>query len=148
MPTNILRKASDAKKPATRIQRAVPIVRHAILKAGSVAIRIEFAATATADLIWNALPLHSSTETWGAAIHFEVPLETGRDRTARMNGTPGDIYFWVENDRILVPFGATPISKPGECRLPSPCNVWAKALDDVAALAMVTPGEKIALTAA
>lgn len=148
MPTNILRKASDAKKPAARVQRAVPTVRLAILKAGRVSIRVQFAATATADLVWNALPLHSSAETWGASIHFETPLEAGRDRTARINATPGEIYFWVENDRILVPFGATPISRHGECRLPAPCNVWAKALDDVTALAKVTPGEKVSLTAA
>jgi uncharacterized protein len=148
MPTNILRESNDAKKSQPRPALARGEVRRALLKVGRVSIRIEFASTATADLVWNALPLHSSAETWGAAIHFEVPLESGRDRTARIIGTPGDIYFWVEDDRILVPFGATPISKPGECRLPAPCNVWAKALDDVTALAKITPGEKVSLVAA
>ena len=152
MPTNILRKTSDASKPKPRPAAVRGDVRRALLKIGRVSVRIELAATTTADLIWNALPLHSSAETWGASIHFEVPLEAGRDRTARINGTAGDIHFWVENDRILVPFGTTPISKPGESRLPSPCNIWAKALDDISTLATVlakvTPGEKVSLFAA
>lgn len=102
----------------------------------------------TADLIWRALPLHSTAETWGQSIHFEVPLKAGRDRSAKLNGVSGEIYFWVEDGRVLVPFGPTPISRPGECRLPSPANVWAYALDDVSALGRARPGGKVSLVAA
>jgi hypothetical protein len=59
----------------------------------------------------------------------------------------GDIFFWVEDDRVLIPFGTTPISRPGEIRLPRPCNVWAKAIDDVAPLKVVAAGEKVSMTA-
>ena len=148
MPTNILRKAADARKPQPKVPRSGSAPRYAVLTAGRVSVRIELADTPTADLVWRALPLHSTAETWGKAVHFETPLETGRDRTARINGVAGDIYFWVEDDRIIVPFGATPISRPGEIRLPSPANVWARALDDVTALAGVQPGQKVSLVAA
>ena len=147
MPTNLLRKTADARKPHQRLQEGTAAKRFALLTAGRVSLRIELLGTQTANRVWQALPLYSTAETWGASIHFETPLETGRDRTARINGTPGEIYFWVENDRILVPFGPTPISRPKESRLPAPCNVWARALDDVHALAAVTPGEKVSLVA-
>lgn len=148
MPTNILRKAADARKPAGRSTRTATEMRIALLTVGRVKVRIELTDTATADLVWQALPLHSTAETWGATIHFETPLEAGRDRTARINAAIGEIYFWIENDRILIPFGPSPISRSNECRLPAPCNVFARALDDVKPLAKVTPGEKVSLVAA
>ena len=148
MPTNILRKAADARQPQRRPARREEGPRQAVLTAAGVSIRIELAETATADLVWQALPIWSTVETWGAAIHFETPLEAGRDRTARVIAAIGEIYFWVENDRIIVPFGPTPISRPGECRLPSPANVLGRALDDPKALARVQPGQKVGLVAA
>lgn len=141
MPTNILRKS--ARPVASRSKPAPSAERIAVIRAGRVAIRVRLLATATAERIWAMLPLHSTAETWGAAIHFEIPLETGRERTARLNVSAGDICYWTEDDRILIGFGPTPISRPGEIRLMSPCNVWAQAIDDVAALASVTPGEKV-----
>ena len=118
-----------------------------MLTAGAVRVRLQLAATETADRIWRALPLYSNVETWGESVHFEIPVKSGRDRTARLNGVSGEFYFWVEDDRILVPFGPTPISRPGECRLPSPANVWAVALDDVGALRVIRAGSKIGLVA-
>jgi len=148
MPTNILRKAADARRPNPRGDQSATGQRLALLTAGRIAIRIELASTLTADLVWRALPLYSTAETWGACLHLETPVETGRDRTARINAVMGEIYFWVENDRIVVPFGPTPISRKGECRLQAPANVWARALDDPGALSVVTPGEKVSLVQA
>lgn len=148
MPTNLLRKAADARKPGGRaVRHGATEKRIALLTAGRAKLRIELLDTPTAQLVWQALPLHSTAETWGSTIHFETPLETGRDRTARLLANIGEVYFWVENDRILVPFGPSPISRPNECRLPAPCNVWARMLDDMKLLAKVTPGEKVSLVA-
>ena len=90
---------------------------------------------------------HSTAETWGASVHFEIPVASGRERGAKLNVTPGEICFWSEDERVLIAFGPTPISSAGPIRLPSPCNVWARALDDVAVLAGVRPGEKVSMTA-
>ena len=147
MPTNILRRAADQRKPRAKPAGDPFAPRIAILTAGRVAVRIELAATSTADLVWQALPLHSTVETWGQSLQIPTPLESGRDRTAKVLGAVGDIYFWVEHDRIVVPFGPTPISRPGECRLQSPANVIGRALDDVRAFVAVTPGEKASLVA-
>ena len=149
MPTNILRNRADkittrdAKRPAR-----VDGVRRVVIKAGRVAVRAELLDTATADRIWAALPLHSTAETWGQSINFEVPIESGRERGARVNAAAGEIYYASEDDRVIIAFGPTPISRGTEIRLPRPCNVWAKTEDDVSLLKCVTPGEKVSMTAA
>lgn len=81
----------------------------------------------TADLLWSALPLYSIVKTWANSIHFETPRKTGRERTARLNVEPGDVCYWTEDERVMLAWGATPISRPGEVRLMRPCNVWARA---------------------
>lgn len=145
MPTNILRRQASPRVSQGQRREGAP--RRVLIKVGRVAVRAELADTPTADRIWAALPIFSTAETWGQSIHFETPVETGRDRTARTLASAGDICFWVEDDRILIAFGATPISRPGEMRLPRPCNVWAKALGDVTPLKDVAPGEKVSVTA-
>ena len=91
----------------------------------------------------------TDTKAWyQEAVFFELPIECGRDRTARSLARAGDICFWTDEDRIIIAFGRTPISRPGELRLPCPCNVFAHALDDVTSLKIVRPGEKVGIKAA
>jgi hypothetical protein len=146
MPTNLIRNANAGRYDApARPRSAAGSI--AELRVGKARVRLRLADTDTAARIWAALPLHSTVETWGASIHFETPVESGRDRTAKTNGLHGEVYFWAEDDRILVAWGPTPISRPTEIRLPRPCNVWATALDDPVVFARVTPGEKVSLVA-
>ncbi|MEQ1615872.1 MAG: cyclophilin-like family protein [Hyphomicrobiaceae bacterium] len=143
MPTNILRKQSDRKYGSRPHGQSQP--RVVVLEIGTSRIHILLAATPTADRIWAALPLFSTAETWGNSIHFELPVKSGRDRTARLNVRPGDVCFWSEDDRVLLGWGPTPISLPTEIRLMRPCNIWGRALEDVSLLEGVTPGERVSL---
>lgn len=146
MPTNILRKRATKQAVTTSAKPGKPVPpRRAILKAGRKTVRIELHDTPTADLLWRAMPIFSIAEVWGAAIHFDTPVRAGRDRTARLNAHPGDVCFWAEDERVMIVWGETPISKTGEIRLMRPSNIWAHALDDPSDLASVTPGEKITL---
>ena len=56
-----------------------------------------------------------------------------------------EIAFWPDGDAIAIGFGATPISKRGEIRFTSKCNVWAIALDDVDQLKGVYAGEQVSV---
>jgi hypothetical protein len=62
---------------------------------------------------------------------------------ARAVVSKGEIAFWPDGDAITIGFGATPISKRGEIRFTSKCNVWAIAIDDVDQLKGVYAGEDI-----
>ena len=110
MPTNILRQRNTERGNINRASRkavsAVPqAARFASLRAGSVTLRLELLPTKTAELIWRALPIFSVCETWGACIHFECPIKAGRERTARLNVTPGDVCYWSEDDRVMLAWG-------------------------------------------
>ena len=156
MPTNLIRKTANAANPRSgqridaRIKsgpRGMPHMpeRRVLMRAGRAAVTLILHQTTTADLIWRALPLFSVAETWGNALHFDTPIRAGRDRTARVNASPGDVCFWSEDERVMIVWGPTPISRDNEVRLMRPCNIWAQALDDATALASVTPGEKVSL---
>ncbi len=148
MPTNYLRgrgtpRSGDGNAVGRgQIGSPDPVAR---LTIGTVSLTAIFDATGSAQRILAALPLHSSAETWGEAIHFELPIRGGRDRTARLNAEVGGLYYWAEEQRIILIFGATPISGNGVLRLPRPCNVLGRVEGDLTALKRVHPGQKVVM---
>ena len=46
------------------------------ITAGEVRVDAELNDTATADAVWNALPITASVNTWGDEIYFRVPVDT------------------------------------------------------------------------
>ena len=142
MPPTHKRNASRAHRNG-RLQK--PARREIFIHAGRVVVRARLLDTPTAGRIWQTLPIYSTAETWGEAVHFETHAETGREASAKSTVTSGEIAFWAERDRVMIAFGRTPLSKPGEIRLPAPCNIWALALDDVGQLRAVRPGQQIAI---
>lgn len=113
---------------------------------GSLTLDAEFLDTPTAKAIAAALPINSSALTWGEEVYFDVPVKVKREKEARAVITPGEVAYWPEGPAIALGFGRTPISQGDECRLASPCNIFAKALSDVKALGKVRAGSKIKVT--
>jgi hypothetical protein len=118
-------------------------MRHILIKAGNVTIRARLLSTPTADRIWDSLPMHGAVQTWGREVYFRTSISPDLEPDARTVVSKGEIAIWPDGDAITIGFGATPISKRGEIRFTSKCNVWAIALDDVDQLKGVYAGEEI-----
>jgi hypothetical protein len=114
---------------------------------GPVTLDAELLDTPTAKAIAAALPIASAAMTWGEEVYFDIPVKVAREEDAKAVVMPGEIAYWPDGHAIAIGFGRTPISKGGECRLASPCNIWAKALSDVKALKAVRAGAKIEVKA-
>jgi hypothetical protein len=113
---------------------------------GTLSLDAELLDTPTAQAIAAALPLTGSALTWGEEVYFEVPVKLKREADARAVVTPGEIAYWPDGHCIALGFGRTPISQGGETRLAAPCNVFARALSDVKALAAVKAGTRVEVT--
>ena len=118
-------------------------MREILITAGPVKIRARLLDTPTADAIWKALPFDGVVRTWGEEVYFSTPVSCAREAAARDVVEAGEIAFWPDGDAVAIGFGPTPISRGGEIRLASPCNVWAAALDDVRLLKPVRAGDRI-----
>jgi uncharacterized protein len=115
---------------------------------GLFTLEAELLDTPTAKAVAAKLPFEASAMTWGEEVYFDVPVRVARERDARAVVTPGEIAYWPDGPAVAIGFGRTPISKGDECRLASPCNIFAKALGDLKALGTVRAGAKIKVTAA
>ena len=114
---------------------------------GTLTLDADLLDSPTARAVAAALPIASSAMTWGEEVYFEIPVKVAREKDARAIVTPGEVAYWPDGHCIALGFGRTPISKGDECRLASPCNIFAKAVGDVKALAKVKAGSKVRVTA-
>jgi hypothetical protein len=114
---------------------------------GSLTLDAELLDTPTAKAITAALPLTAPAMTWGEEVYFDVPVNVRREANARAIVTPGEIAYWPEGPAIAIGFGRTPISQGDECRLASPCNIFARALADVKILGKIKAGTPIKVMA-
>ena len=114
----------------------------------TLTLEAELLDTPTSRAVAAVLPISSSTLTWGEEVYFEVPVKVAAEKDARAVVTPGEIAYWPEGHCIALGYGRTPISQGSETRLASPCNIFARAIGDVKALAKVKAGTPVKVTRA
>ena len=99
--------------------------------------------TPTVRKLLEALPCRSRANTWGEEVYFEVPIQADLERDADQVVNPGAVCFWVQGRSLAIPFGATPISEDGECRMVTRVNLLGKVRGDPRILRSVRDGDSI-----
>ncbi|MER6995306.1 cyclophilin-like fold protein [Streptomyces sp. NPDC000410] len=99
--------------------------------------------TPTSSALAGALPISSTAHTWGEEVYFDTPVSVAREADARQVVEPGTVAFWTDGDALALPYGPTPISRDGESRLASPCNILGSIDGNPRDLASVRPGDPI-----
>ena len=123
------------------------MARKIIIEAGSVRAEADLNETETAALIWDALPIEASANTWGDEVYFDVPVSTGLKNGVEVVDL-GDLGYWPQGPAFCIFFGPTPMSKGDEIRPASAVNVIGKVLGDATAFRAVEPGEAVKLSRA
>ena len=98
--------------------------------------------TATAQKIWEALPIQQKGNTWGYEIYFSIPVKA-KEENAREVVDLGDIAYWPPGSAFCIFFGPTPASSGDECRAASPVNVVGKLLGNPKDFSKVPNGTKV-----
>tara|TARA_B100000676_G_scaffold70802_1_gene70774 strand:+ start:78 stop:467 length:390 start_codon:yes stop_codon:yes gene_type:complete len=114
-----------------------------VISVDEVIIRVQALDTLTAKSVMAACPIKSNVSIWGEEVYFSTPVSVPREVSSKSIVEKGEIAYWPEGEAIAIGFGPTPISREGEIRLASPCNIWGYALDDVGALTAVENGARV-----
>lgn len=101
--------------------------------------------TPTTEALLEVLPCTSAANVWGEEVYFSLPVRAKLEPDARQVVDPGTVCFWVEGHSLALPYGPTPISTGGECRLVTPCNVLGRIEGDPRRLKTVRAGDPIRL---
>ena len=99
--------------------------------------------TPSARLLWDALPFTSTANTWGQEVYFSAPVSMPLDAAPKVVVPPGTICFWVQGSALALPFGPTPVSEHGECRLITAVNTLGHIDGDPRILANISEGDSI-----
>jgi hypothetical protein len=98
--------------------------------AGGVSAEAALRGNATADAIWNALPITGNGSTWGDEIYFTIPVKVAPAADASADVAAGDLAYWPPGSAFCIFFGRTPASTGPEPRAASAVNVFGRVRGD------------------
>jgi len=114
------------------------------ITAGDIFAYAELHETATAEAIWEALPIEAQANTWGDEIYFSIPVHL-KEENAQAVVEKGDLGYWPAGNAFCIFFGRTPASRGDEIRPASPVNVFGRVDGDPTVFKRVRGGEKVVL---
>lgn len=107
---------------------------------GVVATAALLEDSATADAVWDALPLAARGNRWGDEIYFEIPVHVPQADDAREVVEPGELGYWPVGHAFCIFWGPTPVSQGDEPRAYSPVNVFGRLEGDPRAFDAIPGG--------
>ena len=116
---------------------------------GEIEIDAVLSDSATADAIWDALPIARTVNTWGHEFYFDIGVQADQEPDASDVVEVGDLAYWPPGMAFCVFFGRTPASQGNEVRAASAVNVVGR-IDDppIEDLRRVRTGTSIRIEAA
>jgi len=112
------------------------------ITAGDVSVAAELNDTKVADVIWEALPLEESGQTWGDEIYFGIPVSAENEKPQEVVAL-GDLGYWPPGSAFCIFFGPTPMSSGDEIRPASPVTVLGKIDGDPTVFKSVASGAAV-----
>ena len=100
---------------------------------------------ATADAIWDALPISERGNTWGEEIYFGIPVHVDEAEDANDVVEMGALAYWPPGNAFCIFFGKTPASRGDECRAASAVNAVGKIEGDPEVFKEVPGGSTVTL---
>jgi len=100
---------------------------------------------ATADEIWNALPISARGNTWGDEIYFGIPVHVEESEDADDVVEMGALAYWPPGNAFCIFFGRTPASRGDEIRAASAVNRVGKIEGDPTVFKQVSGGTTIVI---
>jgi len=100
---------------------------------------------ATANAIWEALPISARGNTWGEEIYFGIPVHVDEAEDANDVVEMGALAYWPPGNAFCIFFGKTPASKGDECRAASAVNAVGKIEGDPEVFKEVPGGSTVTL---
>lgn len=112
------------------------------ITAGDVTATAVLNDTATAQAIWDALPITARGNTWGDEIYFSIPVKLGTEKGQEVVQL-GDLGYWAPGTAFCIFFGPTPASRGDEIRPASPVTVFGRIEGDPRVFTKVPDGAKV-----
>ena len=117
--------------------------RNIRISAGDVSVTAALNDSGTADLLWDALPLEASANTWGDEIYFRIDVQADEEDGASDVVDMGAVAYWPPGQALCLFFGRTPASRGDEIRAASAVNVMGAIDGDATALKQVSSGTTV-----
>ncbi len=103
--------------------------------------QIELNDSATADALWQVLPLKGRINRWGDELYFSIPVQVDLAADAREVLEVGDVTYWPPGQAFCIFWGPTPVSHGQEPRAAGPVNVLGKITTAPQDLGEIQDGE-------
>ena len=113
------------------------------ISAGDVTVTAVLNDSQTSDLLWEALPLEASANTWGDEIYFRITVQAEEDDDAGDVVPMGAVAYWPPGQALCLFFGRTPASRGNEIRAASAVNMLGAIDGDAAVLKQVRSGTRV-----
>ena len=113
------------------------------ISAGDVTVSAVLNDSQTSDLLWEALPLEASANTWGDEIYFRIVVQAEEVDDASDVVPMGAVAYWPPGQALCLFFGPTPASRGDEIRAASAVNMLGAIEGDAASLKQVRSGTRV-----